>query len=306
MAYYEVDFYDILSPVEEGLYEYDEEEDLYFPSEDEYPDPDKIYYGYEEEEEEEFDEYEEVELDPGEELWDDVYEFVNGEYVQTEDTVAIEGKTYYISTVEVYDPPANVDDLYYIFEDYVDSPFEEGLYERDSDGQYFLTEDEVYDEEKSYYKPIGNPEKEEIAEEDPEPYYSPTDIASGGNYEPEEATIASGMNMVYARTRYVTDPSAEGFYEIVDGAYVLTDDTELVTGKTYYQHYVYNDYYEADMSGVTNPSFSIRKYYEVVAGKYVLTQDTEVVSGKTYYRSHSDDDNFYVPDPVIAARRGGS
>lgn len=305
MAYYVVDPIDIESPVGEGLYEL--EGGAYVPSEDLYPDAEKTYYDYEEDEEpEEEDDYEEIDVEPGEPLGDGVYELFGGEYVPTEDTTAVSGKSYYVYTVHEYEPPVDIDKLYYVFDDPVADPSAAGLFERTEDGRYLPTEDTVYDADKVYYMETGELVKEEIEDEDQTPYYPPSDIVIDGVRDPEEATIASGMNMVYAWTAHVSDPSAEGFYEIVDGAYVLTQDTELVKGKTYYEHYVYNDYYEADMTGVANPSFWIRKYYELVNGEYVVTSDTSVDPGKTYYRSHKDDDEFYVPDPVVSARRSGS
>lgn len=304
MAYYVVDIIDIVSPVDEGLYEF--EDDEYIPSEDVYPDPEKTYYDYEEDEdEEELDEYEEADVEPGDELGEGFYELVGGEYVETSDAVALPGKAYYVYTLDVYEPPVDPDTFYYVADE-VGNPAEAGLYEKAGDGSYFLTEDIEYDDEKIYYAQAGSLVKDDIEEAETAPYYSPADIAVDGVREVQEATIASGMNMVYAWTAYVDDPSSKGFYEIVDGAYVLTQDTELVKGKTYYEHFVYNDYYEADMAGVEDPSFSLHKYYELVNGAYALTADTEVNPQKTYYRSHIDDDNFYIPDPVMTARSGGS
>lgn len=305
MAYYVVDIIDIESPVNEGLYELDG--GVYVLSEDLYPDEDKTYYDYDEDEEpEEEDEYEEIDVDPGDPLEGDIYELSEGEYVLTEDEIAVSGKSYYVYTVHQYEPPVDTDKLYYVFPDFVADPSAEGLYERTEDGRYFLTSDTLYDEDKVYYMETGDLVKEAVVDEEQTPYYPPSDIISDGVRDPEEATIASGMNMVYAWTANVSDPSAKGFYEISNGAYVLTQDAELVKGKTYYEHYVYNDYYEADMTGIVNPSFSIYKYYELVNGEYAPTSDTTVNLNKTYYRSHEDDENFYVPDPVRSARANAS
>lgn len=305
MAYYVVDFIDIISPVDEGLYEYDEGE--YVLSEDESPDREKIYYGYEEDEEPvEEDEYEEIDVDVGDDLDDETYEFVDGEYVITADETAQAGKSYFVYTGTLYAPPIDVDTLYYAITDVVENPVEAGLYERLSDGRYVLTEDTDYDEDKVYYKALEEADKQPIEEIVSDPYYSPSDIVSDGNQEEEIATVATGLNMVYAWTDCVDDPSAAGLYEIVNGAFVLTQDTELVEGKAYYQHYVYNDYYQADMTGIENPSFSLNPYYELVNGSYVKTTDTEVSPLKAYYRSHTDDENFYIPDPVRAMRAEAS
>ncbi len=298
MAYYPVDPIDIVSPADEDLYELDDGD--YVPSEDVYPDPEKTYY-MEDDEEEEAD-YEELDVEIGEELDEDTYELIGEQYVLTADATAQAGKTYYAYTGIVYQEPFDVDSLYYVFSDYVENPSLEGLYEKSLAGEYFLTSDTEYDEDKIYYKELEPAEKPLIDETPSSPYFPPSDLVTEGIVEPAQATVISSLSMVYARTRHVTDPSAAGFYEIVEGAYVLTADTELVKGKTYYEHYVYNDYYEADMTGIENPSFSLHKYYELVNNEYVPTSDTTVSALKAYYRSHSDDDNFYVPDPVTSTR----
>lgn len=301
MAYYPVDPIDIESPVAEDLYELDDGD--YVPSEDVYPDPEKTYYMEDDEEEAD---YEEVDVEAGEELDEETYELIGEQYVLTADTVAQAGKTYYTYTGVAYQEPFDVDSLYYVFSEYVANPSLEGLYEKSLTGEYFLTSDTEYDEDKVYYKELEPAEKPLIDETPSSPYFPPSDLVTEGIVEPAQATVISSLSMVYARTRHITDPNAAGLYEIVEGAYVLTADTELVKGKTYYEHYVYNDYYEADMTGIENPSFSLHKYYELVNNEYVPTSDTTVSALKAYYRSHSDDDNFYVPDPVISARASAS
>ena len=71
-------------------------------------------------------------------------------------------------------------------------------------------------------------------------------------------------------------------YEKVDTAYYLpTEDTAVVSGKTYYEYDSVNDEYVV----VSNPTDAGLPYYfeRYVETTYVLTSDTSVVSGKTYY-----------------------
>lgn len=67
------------------------------------------------------------------------------------------------------------------------------------------------------------------------------------------------------------------YYEYIDNKMVLTKDTEIVSGKTYYEPQ--NQFVEVD-----NPTNdNILLYYELIDGKYVKTTDTTVDQSKTYY-----------------------
>lgn len=294
MAYIIVDLIDIVSPVDEDLYE--EVGSEYVLSSDEYPDPSKIYYMYDEEDEEEYGWFE-VDVDPGDPVYG-YYELEDGEYVLTEDIEAQAGKTYY----DRYDPegeslPYDEDDEYYAVEDTI-APFDEGLYEKTDDGTYILTEDLLPVDGKIYYAPIEEEDYEDIEEEEYAPVYSPDDVVSTGvfPYSPPGSSTLSD-NYLYAKMQFVEDPSSEGLYEKADGVYVLTQDTTVVPGKVYYEYLLYSDYYVADMSGVSNPSMSLITYYELSGGSYIKTTDTTVSAQKTYYRSRIEDRYRYLPDP---------
>lgn len=79
------------------------------------------------------------------------------------------------------------------------------------------------------------------------------------------------------------NPSQQGWYEKVNGAYVLTSDTQVSESKTYYEKL--SDTYE--YTAVTpeegdNPKR--KRWYESDGqGGFIPTTDTSVESGKTYY-----------------------
>lgn len=296
MAYYVVDFEDIENPVEEGLYEY--EGGAYVLSEDEEPDPETTYYMYDDYDgDDDEPEYIELDLAVGAPVIG-LYEYDDGEYFLTDDTVAVSGKTYYeYFDGNSYESPSEADG-YYAVTDGVYDPAGQGLYERATDGSYFQTADSDPDPDKTYYLPTGSLIKSEIDEDVGDPMYDPAYTVIDGVRETELAYAdVNAENFVYAHTAFTEDPSAEGLYEIVDGLYVLTSDTSLVKGKTYYELLFYTGYYPANMSGITNPATSLTNYYELSNGQYVLTSDTAVAVGKTYYRSVKDDNEPHLLDP---------
>lgn len=67
------------------------------------------------------------------------------------------------------------------------------------------------------------------------------------------------------------DPVAEGWYEQLFGGFMLTLDTSVVSGKTYYI-FIKGD----------NPKAN--GWYEIINSMYVLSEDITAVDGKTYYR----------------------
>lgn len=339
MNYVIVDHGDILSPVEEGLYEL--VDGSYVLTEDGDVDAEKTYYMLDEDEEEPESDYEIAEVSVG----DDVaglyeYDEPNDEYFPTTDTVAIDGKVYYEKFSQT-NVPYDEDALYYLVSEPVENPQQEGLYEKGESG-YVLTEDNVFDSDKSYYLPVEEPEYEreyEVVEvsvgddvtglyeyDQTSDEYSITDdifavqgktyydlVEDDENAEPEfefedEDDITEDESepiapvesddFLFAYMEFVENPNAEGFYEIVNGAYVLTQDAIVNPDKDYYEYYSYSDYYEADMTDVDSPADSLTTYYELSGSNYVPTEDVVVVPGKIYYRSHTEDEYPYVPDPM--------
>lgn len=76
------------------------------------------------------------------------------------------------------------------------------------------------------------------------------------------------------------NPHEQGWYELVSGVYALTEDTEVVEGKTYYRKKT-DTYTKVTPEGNENPHE--QGWYELVDGNYVLSEDKEVNSEKTYY-----------------------
>lgn len=142
--------------------------------------------------------------------------------------------------------------------------------------------------------------------------------------------VADGENVVAVEviTGYTTatpvgteNPKAEDWYELISGNYIPTTDTEVVSGKTYYQATkvmkwdllggVFNledRYLEFGEEMPKNPEQdqvflyigdttytyetvtpeagdnpAAKGWYEKVEDNYILTTDTTVVEGKTYY-----------------------
>lgn len=296
-GYVEIDHDDISNPYEEGLYE--KVGSNYVLTTDTVVAPAKTYYLYDDyDEADEGEDYIPVEVDVGDPVVG-YYEYVGEDYVLTTDTVAVSGKEYYeYFDGNSYENPSDYDSRYYIFNEVVTNPSAAGLYEIDSDGIYVLTQDTEYDDEKNYYYPVGSLDRVLVEAEESAPVFDPANVVPTGVPDvPVAYSDPGASNFLYARTRFVENPQAEGLYEVVDGYYVLTQDTSLTRGKAYYKYKVYSDYYVADMTGVTNPAKSLTRYYEVSQGSYVPTQDTAVAVGKTYYRSRADDRTPYLNDP---------
>lgn len=297
MQYIVVDHKDIESPVEEGLYEL--VNSVYVLSTDTGVYADKTYYMAIPDYEEEDYGYADADVEVGSDATG-LYEYDDSDdvYFATTDTVVQPDKSYFIVVDQrPFDIPDTESSQYYTVEDEVENPSEEGLYEI-IDGVYELTEDTSYIPEKEYYRKIAPQVVEEETEDDYDPLYSVEDVVPVGV---KEETVAVDLpeNFLFAWTETIENPQQEGLYEIVNGSYILTADTEVVEDKLYFEYYPYSDYYPADMTNVDNPSYSLVNYYEVLNGAYVLTEDTTVLSGKTYYRSHREDEYPFVPDPTI-------
>lgn len=98
---------------------------------------------------------------------------------------------------------------------------EEEIIEGTGTGKYILTEDTMVELDKSYYKPIGA-KQDAINNQLRITINDLSGIVLHAN-EYNEATIHEGDN-----------PQANGWYELSDTTYVLTTDTTVVSGKTYY------------------------------------------------------------------------
>ena len=102
------------------------------------------------------------------------------------------------------------------------------------------------------------------------------------------------------------NPSSEGWYELVNGEYVLSVDTVPNPDKEYYLDVV--PYFESNwLPVVSDPTYNpvdnneietgdsgdspaLDGWYELVGGKYVLSTDSEPVAGKAYYVLDVNDD----------------
>ena len=89
------------------------------------------------------------------------------------------------------------------------------------------------------------------------------------------------------------DPMTEGWYEKINGDYVLSSDTIAKSGVTYYA----KSYAAVTPEEGDNPAEN--GWYELVDDVYVLTEDTTVDSEKTYYAaSFSAATVSYASDPA--------
>ena len=77
---------------------------------------------------------------------------------------------------------------------------------------------------------------------------------------------------------YGDNPAAEGWYVLVDGSYVATEDSGVVSGTTYYRQ---NFVEEIDAEG--DPSAQGYYEYDEDTKTYKPTEDIEVEDGKSYY-----------------------
>lgn len=74
------------------------------------------------------------------------------------------------------------------------------------------------------------------------------------------------------------NPQEQGWYELIENNYQLTEDTFIVSGKTYYQLINENVYVEVNI----NPKNE--GYYEYNGENYIKTNDTQITLDKTYYQ----------------------
>lgn len=127
--------------------------------------------------------------------------------------------------------------------------------------EYVLTEDLVPEEGKQYYS------RSDIAEHD---YTEIGDIPPDRYQEIDDP---------------VGNPAEQGWYEYSNDEYVLTQDTEVIEGKTYYTKFS------------ENPKEN--GWYELEDEIYILTSDTSMVSEKDYYIQSGDPEYSYslVIDP---------
>lgn len=298
MNYTAVDHADIVSPVDEGLYEY--LNGSYVLSADAVANTEKTYYMLEEDIDDEPD-YVEADVEVGDSV-QGLYEYDENldTYFLTSDSIAIDGKVYYERVDMENSVPYDENALYCLTTEVVENPHESEFYEKTSTG-YAITEDTFYDEDKAYYILVEDLDYDLIVDEEEEPEFdfpNVDDIAVDSETGSSEPVVGSD-NFLFAYMTFVENPHDEGLYEIVNGVYVVTQDTTVNFDKVYYELSVYSNYYEANMSFVENPAYAVENYYELINGSYVLTQDTTVIPGKTYYRSHIDDEHPYVPDPTI-------
>lgn len=100
------------------------------------------------------------------------------------------------------------------------------------------------------------------------------------------------------------NPHTEGWYEISDDVYVLTNDTTPDENKEYYMDVLpyfrqtwvptiedptFNEVEDIE-TGEDGDSPALDEWYELINGKYVRSTDQTPVNGKTYYVLDLDDD----------------
>ena len=97
-----------------------------------------------------------------------------------------------------------------------------------------------------------------------------------GNYVATNDPTATNDKVYYKLTQVSvsTGDSVTGYYELVDGNYVATNDPTATNDKVYYKL--------TQVSVSTGDS--VTGYYELVDGKYVATEDTKAQYGKAYYK----------------------
>ncbi len=137
-------------------------------------------------------------------------------------------------------------------------PSEEGWYVLE-DGEYILTADTTPASGRVYYTKSDVPVVREIVE----------------------------YNAVTNTTN--SNPKERGWYEQSGDTYVLTTDTEPVSGKTYYNKKTTESTYLPVSSSITGIDPSAEGWYELDSdGEYVLTTDTTIDSSKSYYYNTLD------------------
>ena len=152
------------------------------------------------------------------------------------------------------------------------NPHDNGWYEKNENDEYILTEDITIQDGKQYY------EKYERIPED-------------GDF----FVFIEEVNVSYAQITnpdLTANPKAKGWYELINGEFVLTTDEIIQIGKTYYNKdfdlkAVPKRYTVLAREVITNidPEDNPQEegWYELINEEYVLTEDTVVNIEKTYY-----------------------
>ena len=106
--------------------------------------------------------------------------------------------------------------------------------------------------------------------------------SAGIECEPGTDVIVADMSTYAEVTPEAGDnPSSEGWYEIVDGKYVLSEDTEVESGKTYYAKTVVVKF------NLFSTSVDISGIYDMIADEFSTatsysTGDVVIYNGKLY------------------------
>lgn len=153
-------------------------------------------------------------------------------------------------------------------------PEELGWYEYDkTTGTYGISPDEVANQGSDYYKLLEN-------ESQTWTQLTGDKITIGPQYKTYKKVDTPYSSSI--------NPKNEGWYEKKSGKYVLSEDTSMKSGKTYYtpekdeRKFIKIDTSKYPSS--TNPSTETPIWYEKsVSGGYAHTLDESIVSGKTYY-----------------------
>lgn len=290
MEFIPVSYDDISSPVEEGLYEYDEELEDYTLSEDEFADDLTTYYILiDEEEDEESTLYTLAELTgdecPADEL---LYEYIEEEagYFLSEDQVVDPEKDYYIYAADQIEYDTTDNSFYFpvdLEEEAIENPAASGLYEY-GDGFYFETEDTVVDYDKQYFTYEGDEEPEEIEDEEEEEVEESTIVPTEPSQSVPEVPYAEGpTGYAIAFSEFVDNPASFGYYEFdkSSGQFVLTQDVVNSGDKFYYIKVELSDYRQISIPEDMSPKEL--NAYELSGYDYVFTNDTTPISGKAYY-----------------------
>ena len=156
---------------------------------------------------------------------------------------------------------------------------------------FIETQDEEFDEDKIYYEYNVLTYEYEITEDirklSGKTYYEEYDITELLKYIEHyvwNETTQEWEDITSSDT-YMQEVCHEGYENLVDEEYFLTEDTEPKAGKEYF--YKINDEYIPldDVFVVTSDTEmnDSKTYYEMVSGEFVITQDETFQEGKTYY-----------------------
>lgn len=184
------------------------------------------------------------------------------------------------------------------------NPQEEGLWEKDKNNNYILSKKtDVYEFKDATEDLLNNinPKIENWYIKNGKNKYELTShIRINHNWYEDNGTIKNNVNgywkfgINYELIENIPEnanPYKKGWYELVSGNYVKTDNSVPQEGKSYYEKVLYTQI--KNLEDAVMPYYE--NFYELKNGAYVKTEDIKWKTDKTYYKQKIGQGEFFTP-----------